>query len=586
MVGAGNGIKRYEFGDEYVLLPHERLLFRGDTPVRLKPKVFETLLVLVQNAGRVLTKDELITKIWDGDAVEEGNLSQYVYVLRKTFGESPQDHRFILTLPGHGYKFVPAVTRSEANGHVSHNGHAPGTLTSLAVLPLELLGASPARKYLGLTIADNLITRLGADRRLLVRSTTSVLRYAGSNIDPAQIGSELEVGLVLSGTISEVSRKTRINLQLTEIESLRVVWTHTFESLSPEDLEFHDLIVDHVAAALRSDLPARNGEWTPKDPEVYQKWLKARLFWETRTEASLRRAAESVAEIVTADPGFPLGHIGVADAHLLLGEYQFIAPEIAFPVARAAVELALAIDPDLSQAHASLAEYYFYYERDWAKAEQLFHRAIELDPRYASGYHWYAWFLIGMGRHDEALTNLETAQRLDPNSLILNIARGLPFLYKRNYARAIRHFESVLDVAPQSGHALYYLGSARLLSGDAGGAIAALESAAKQTAMQQTFALLGYAYARAGRKAEASGMVDRLDEMAISKYVSPYVRAILHCGLGNASEAITQLRRARDERAAWLVWLRCDPLLDPLRGVPDFDEIVRSLNFPPNLPSI
>src|SRR5215213_5778345 len=249
-------ILRYEFGN-YRLLPSERLLFCAGENIPLKSKVFETLLTLVRHPGKLLTKDELMTQIWGNNFVEEANLTQNIFTLRKIFGEKPRDHQFIVTVPGRGYRFVaPVETITEAKGenysndaiHSSLNGHTK----SLAVLPFKFLMPkdSESEKYLGLAIADSLITQLSMCRKFSVRSTEAVLKYVETDKDAISIGREMEVEVVLSGTIQTFNAKIRANLQLYDTKSGDTLWADKFEVVSNDFFEMQDKISSEAAAAL------------------------------------------------------------------------------------------------------------------------------------------------------------------------------------------------------------------------------------------------------------------------------------------------------------------------------------------------
>lgn len=284
-------------------------------------------------------------------------------------------------------------------------------------------------------------------------------------------------------------------------------------------------------------------------------------------------------KVAAAEPDFPLGYIGIADSYLLLGEFLYLSPTAAFPPAREAAEQALRLETGLSEGFASLAEYFFYYERDWIQAEKYYRRAIEINPDYATARHWYTWFLCAMKRFDEALAQIEEAQKLDPNSLILSTIRGMPFYYKKQFERAITQFRSILEIEPDFTHARYYLGSSLAHVGQVADAIAEFEKISESEPMQQSFALLGYCYAVAGREREALTMLAKLDEIENQRYVSPYIRAFIHTGLGETEQALTLLEKAFEEKAAWLVWLNVDPFFARLHNQKRFKTIIGKLNL-------
>lgn len=575
----------FEFED-YVLRPSERLLLRNGTPVPLKAKVFETLLNLVRNHGRILSKEDLMKLIWSDRYVEENNLSQYIFILRRILGEHPQDHRFIVTIPGHGYRFVAKVNEipESSNGHLHISSPPDETykVRSIAILPPAYLDPEQKDEFLGLALADTLITQLSTNKSISVRSTAAVHRYTGSGKDPIVIGQEIKVDAIMSGTIYKVRDLVAVNLQLTNVVSQETIWANRFEINTDDFLELQGEIAAEVANALAIELEkpdASPAHRMPKNQEIYQKYLKARFLWERRTESGLLEGLACVQEIVESEPDFPLAYIGISDSYLLLGEYLYLSPEESFPFAREAAERALELDPRQAEGYASMAEYYHYYEKDWAKAEECYQKANRLNPNYASARHWYAWSLMCSRRFDEALEQIEIAQSIDPSSMVLSTSRGLPFYFKREYARAVRQFELVLEIQPRLTYARYYLGSALVHGGDPYSAIREFEMLVEDEPVQQAIAQLGFSYAEAGKFDSARGCIRRLDEMEQTRYISPYIRAIIHCGLGEIDEALTMLEQAFYEKAPWLVWLRIDPFLTRLYGESRFEDLLDRLNL-------
>ncbi len=580
-----NRISHFEF-ENYILLPSERLLVRNGQPVPLKSKAFETLLTLILHRGQLLTKEELMGKIWGESFVEEGNLTQNIFALRKIFGEKPHDHRFIVTVSGRGYKFVAKVreiidavdsTIHSQNGH-SNNGY----IKSLAILPLKFLPANASidNEHLGLAIADSLITQLNTNQIVSVRPTEAVIKYAETAMDVVTIGQELAVDNILSGTIQTSGDKVRANFQLHEVRTGETLWASKIEAQSGDVFELQDQISKQAAteltAKINSGLTVRSA---PKSLETFQTYFKYRFFWETRTETGLMKSLSGAKEIVATDPDFALGYIGLADSYLLLGHHLFLAPDEILPAVRQAVDKALELDPNLAEAYATKADHCFI-TRDFAQAEHFHRLSMKLKPNYASERHWYGWLLMALGRFDESLEQIESAQMLDTGSLYLGVVRGVPFFYKRQFDRAIKQFQLVLDVDPNFSRARYYLGSTLFHSGEREKGIAEFEKVVAAEPIQQTMALLGYCYGVTGQESKAREMLRQIDLIACRRYVSPYVRAYIHNGLGEIDEALSQLEKAFEENAMWLVWLNIDMNLRNLRDEPRFGRLIRKLNFP------
>lgn len=306
----GEDFVRYEF-DEYSLLTSERLLLRRGERVALKPKVFATLLALVQNPGRLLSKEELIGLIWPDSFVEENNLSQNIFTLRRVLGESPQDHRFVVTVPGYGYRFVAKV-REIDEGEVPSGGleaaEVRSPVRSLAVLPLKSLPPDTGNDYLGLVIADTLITQLGASGVVSVRPTSTVLKYAETERDTLEVGRKLQVDAVLDGTVRRSGDAMKVNVQMLAVPGGETLWASRFEAAAADFAAIEDALAEQVAASLRIELErgasARPRRKSPKEIDVYQTYVKGRFFWDKRTEEGLRLALSSACAAWRRSPSY------------------------------------------------------------------------------------------------------------------------------------------------------------------------------------------------------------------------------------------------------------------------------------------
>ncbi|MEP7039343.1 MAG: winged helix-turn-helix domain-containing protein [Acidobacteriota bacterium] len=581
-----NLILQYKFED-YVLLPSERLLLQNGQSVPLKSKVFDTLLTLVRSAGQILTKEVLMDSIWSESFVEEGNLTQNIFMLRKLFGEKLCEHRFIVTVPGQGYKFVAKVqeiTGTDIGNLNSRNGHSKnGHNKSLAVLPLKFLlaGQSTDKEHLGSAIADSLITQLNANNTISIRPTEAVLKYAETKKDSVSIGRELEVDMILSGTLQTSGEKIRANLQLHEVKTGDTLWASKIEVQSTDFFDLQDQISKQTTLELtanirKENLPVQN---TPKNLDTFQTYIKYRFFGETRTEKGLTTGLNGAEELVSSEPDYPLAYVWVADSYLLLGHHLFLAPDKVFPAVCENIKKALELDQNLAEAYATKADYYFI-QRDWAQAESCHQFSMKLKPNYASERHWYSWFLTAMRRFDESLEQIEYAQMLNSNSLYLGVVRGVPLIYKREFDKAIKQFQLVLDIDPNYVRARYYLGGTLFHSGEREKGISELEKVVAAEPIQQIIGILGYCYGIAGHETKAREMLRWIDRIESKRYVSPYVRAYIHNGLGENDKALSQLEKGFDENAIWLIWLNIDMSLQSLSDEPRFKRLLQKLNFP------
>ncbi|MGH9769674.1 MAG: winged helix-turn-helix domain-containing tetratricopeptide repeat protein [Blastocatellia bacterium] len=575
----------HDFGP-FRLLPAARVLLREGQPVALTAKVFDLLVVLVENRGVLLERNFLMNMLWPDAIVEEGNLTQCIFVLRKALGAGHSETTYIATVPGRGYRFVAPVTEStgrvDAPGlpQINDGQQAISLTTSLAVLPLKLLGVGQTAILLGTGVADAIISSLSRNSRLIVRPTTAVLKYAEIGKDPIVAGRELRVDLVLDGTLQHAGERIRVSMQLVKVTSGVTLWADRFDATFTDVFAVQDSIAAQVAEALRLRIGiagGRRGEGRTDDIEVYQLYIKGRYFWDKRSEPGLTRGLECAREMIRLDPNFASAWVGLADSCALLAEYLFRDPQAMFKEVKSAALKALELDDDLAEAHASLAEALLYHDWDWAEAEREYRLAIKLNPNYSSAFLFYAWLLLTQGRFDEASQSLRRAQRIDPGSLTLKTVMGLPHYYQRQYERAIGHYRQALEMEADFAQAHYYLGEALILEGRYNDAVAAFRHVAP-VHPQQALALEAFAHARAGREDEARRILQDLTELAAERYISPYCLARIHAGLRDFEKAFAELERGVAERACWMIFLRVDPFLDELRNDPRFPGLLRLLS--------
>ncbi len=485
----------YAFGP-FLLDTRERRLLRDGKVVPLTLKAFDLLRVLVENQGHLLRKEELLAQVWPDAIVEENNLTVTIAALRKALDEGPADRRYIETVPRRGYRFVadfhpsaePAPAAPSRRGraarplalaavvmalaaaaalawlwrHSPPAGNAP--VRSMAVLPFRSL--TNDGEYLGLGMADALITRLGRTS-LLVRSTGAVQKYAVPGLDPVAAGRELQVDSVLEGSIQTSGDQLRTTVRLLRVGDGSTLWAGTFDERLPDIFSVQDSISQRVVEALALQLTeAQRSRLTRRDTsdsEAYQLYLRGRFFWNKRTRDGFERGVASFRQAVAKDPAYALAYAGLADSHIGMTFYHYASPHAAMPLAREAAQKALEIDDSLAEAHASLAHVKTNYEWDWAEAERLSRKAIALEPDYATAHQWYGvHYLAPMGRLEEAIAETRRAQQLDPLSAVFNAFVGASLYFARRYDEAIDECRKTIDLHPDFGVAHWYLGRAYL----------------------------------------------------------------------------------------------------------------------------
>ena len=611
----------YAFGP-FLLDTRERRLLRDGQPVPLTIKAFDLLEVLAKNDGRLLRKEELLRRVWPDAVVEENNLTVTISALRKALGEGPTDRQYIETVPRRGYRFVADLREvaddANAEAAVSKAGEkgrdrllwalaaaltsvlvagsalwmhraraAPlAPVRSLAVLPFHSL-TGPDGEYLGLGMADALITRLGSTKMLIVRSTGAVHKYLGSDVDPVAAGHELQVDAVLDGSIQSAAGRLRATVRLLRVSDGATLWAEAFDERRNDIFSLQDSISEQVAEGLTLQLTdAQRTLLTRRDTddtEAYHSYLKGRFFWNKRTKDGFQRGLAFFREAVERDPTYARAYTGVADSYIGLTYYQYERPHEAMPRAKAAALKALEIAPSLAEAHVSLAHILGNYDWDWTAAEREWRQAILLDPEYATAHQWYAvHYLTPAGRLEEALAEARRAQQLDPLSPVFNAFVGATLLFARRDDEAIDECRKTIDLYPEFGVGHWYLGRAYLQKGRFPEALAELRDAVRLSGESPLMqGSLAFAYAASGDQAKARGMLAELVWLRAQHYGSAVDLAMIHAALGERDEAFRWLDEAAAERAFHLVYLKVWPELDVLRPDPRFARMVDRVGLPP-----
>jgi len=457
-------------------------------------------------------------------------------------------------------------------------------IRGIAVLPFVNASPDPDFEYFSDGMTDEIISALAQVSGLRVASRTTVFGFKGRRGDVRTIGAQLGVPLVIEGTVRKAGSRLRITVQLTDVMDGRLLWSERYEREDRDVFAVQDEIARAIVDRLRMDMAGPIGEphshrYT-ENLRAYELYLKGRFAWNQRTDGSVSEAIRLFQAAAGEDPRYALAYTGLADAHALHLDYRIGPVAEGMRRAREYAEQAIALDDSLAEAHCSLAWVTFIHEWEWDTAGREFRRAIELNPRYATARQWHAWYLAAMGRLSEGLAEAHRAMELDPASV--SIRRGLGWLY--SVAREPESGVSVLRQAvvmnPEAVETRITLGIVQEQAGQLHEAETALR-AALELAPQDTHALVTLArtVARAGRRDEAERIAAEVRGFEATRYVSPTDLAKLALGMGDADAAFAALERVRRERRGWLVYLKVDPLFDPVRGDPRFAELARLMRL-------
>jgi TolB-like protein len=470
----------------------------------------------------------------------------------------------------------------------SMRASTPVPVRSLAVLPFKPLVAAARDEYLELGLADALITRLSIVRQLVVRPTSSIVKYAAAGSDPLRAGRELGVDAVLDASVQRAGDRVRITVRLLRVADGTALWANTFDQRQSTDVfNVETVVSERLTETLMLTLSAEeknrlNRRDTPS-PEAYQLFLRGRYCWSKRTEEWLTKAVGFFQRAIESDPAYALAYVGLADAytHLALVNVGGLPPREAFPKAKDAALKALAIDRGLAEAHAALGFVALHYDWDPAAAERELQQAIDLKPQYAPAHMWYGENLSTLGRHDEAIGEATRADEIEPASLDISRGVGARLYQARRYDKAIEQLRKTLELDPTHDQTRYILGLTYVAAARFDEGIRELtQSVGLSGGSPTTLGALGYAYARAGRNDDARNTIEELTALSKRRYVSPYNIALIYAGLRDDDQAFGWLERAYAERSSRLTYLRVLPEFDGLRSDRRFGALLRRIGLP------
>jgi len=459
-----------------------------------------------------------------------------------------------------------------------------GRIRSIAVLPLQNLAGE---EYFADGMTDALIADLGKMGGVDVISRTSVMRFKGTRQPLPDIGRALNVDAILEGSVLRAGSRVRITVDLVEARTDRRLWTETYERDVKDVIAMQNDVARAVARAINVTLSRQDEERLAASghavaPEAYEAYLKGRYYWNRRDPDSLRQSVTYFERALAADAQYAPAYAGLADAYTVLGSVGgALPPGEAMAKARQATESALALDDSLGEAHTSLAMVQFWHDWQWADAEASFRRAIKLNPSYPTAHHWFAIYLSAMGRHDEAMAEMDQASRLDPVSPIIQASRGWVLYQRRQFDRSLEECRRTLALEPTFLRAYNYIGMNYLQKRMPAEALRALQEADRLAGPSAVArGELAQAYVASGRRDEATAILDALLKPGAYPYVASADIATIYIALGDRDRAFAWLEKAYQERSFAMVYLKVHPAYDPIRADPRFVDLLARLRFP------
>ena len=464
-----------------------------------------------------------------------------------------------------------------------------GPIDSLAVLPFTNASKDPDAEYLSDGITESVINSLLQLPQLRVLPRTLVFPYKGEK-DPLKAGRKLKVRGVLTGEVSRQGDNLLVQAELTDVNRGSQLWGKRFQEDFSDAFAVQERIAQEILKSLRVNLSGeeeqRFGKRDTQDAEAYDLYLKGRLYWNKRTADSILKGIEFFEKSIERDPNYALPYAGLSDSFVLLAFYGWRPPKELLPKARQNAIRALQIDGTIAEAHVTLADTSYLFDRDWETAEREFRQGIALSPDYSTGHQWFANYLIVSGRPEEAVREILRAQKLDPLDLIINTDVGLIYYYAGEKQKAIEHFHKTLELEPNFFLTHVYLALVHLQGGSLQEAIEEAQTATRLAPDDpDALALLGHAYGVAGRKREAEAKLEEIQKLSKERFVSAFPVAFIYLGLGQRDKAFQWLEKAYEERAPRLVYLGIEHAFDPLRADPRFQDLLERLGIPARPPN-
>jgi DNA-binding winged helix-turn-helix (wHTH) protein/Tfp pilus assembly protein PilF/TolB-like protein len=610
--------------DAGVLRRHGRRVPLQEQPARI-------LALLVSRPGDVVTREELRQLVWTDDTFVEfdASLNAAITKIRRALGDSASAPRFIETLPKRGYRFLADVqglqsgsgsTTASASAVAAPSvaadveaGETPGIgrgrrtallgITAATLVSAWLLSAGPAPRspasfVRSLTVqpfdvrVEDMHPNLGSElaaaigRRLGRLQTLTVKPWPpGATADPLALSRELKVDGRLDGVVTRTGQQLAIALRLVSTDGERPLWEEVVNLPVSDLMWLESQIAQRVGAAL--DVPMNGRERAAlarhmtESLDAYQWFLRGRLHFERRTNRDLREAIAAFERATASDPSYAVAYAWVANTYSPLAYLGFAPPWETGPAQRAAAEKALLLDAGLAEAHLALAMVLAVHERRWEDAEAEYRRALELDPNYATGRHWYGFFLQTLGRFDEALSERQRALEIDPLTPMLSVGLAELHLAMHQPDRAMDALEQTLERYPRFWYA-------RLVRGQALGALGRHREAlqdfieaerATPNIFWVTSSLVG-ALAATGDAREARRRVEDAERLARSTFVSPFDLALMRIALGDVDLAFDWLRRSCDMKEVRLTSIGFLREVDPIRQDSRFTELLACVGLP------
>jgi TolB-like protein/DNA-binding winged helix-turn-helix (wHTH) protein/tetratricopeptide (TPR) repeat protein len=635
-----------KFGDGLELDRNSYELRRASRALKLERIPLDILFLLVERRGQLVTREDIIAKIWGKDVFldTDSSINGAIRKIRQALKDDPENPVFVQTVTGKGYRFIAAVTVTEAPiqetggkkvessnpvvppvptalptrserrfswtswpwvvalatfvvvavlaaviyqlRRVSSRSAGPQGRVMLAVLPFANLSNDPEQEYFSDGLTEETITDLGElnPDRLGVIARTSAAAYKHTNKTIAQIGRELGVDYILEGSVRREGGSARITAQLIRVKDQVHLWAHNYDretgGLLALQNELGRAIAQQVQVKLTTLYGIRLVNKYAPNPEAYELYLKGRFYLKQRTFDAMDKSIEYFQRSIEKDPGFALAYAGLADSYLARATGS---PQEFDPKAKAAALRALELDDDLAEAHAALGAEKADFEYDWPGAEQEFKRAIALNPNYADAHYRYAWtYLTPLGKSEQAISEMKKALELDPFSRMDNTVLGLTYFYARKYDQAEEQFRKAIELNPDFFVTYYHFAWLYSEMGQYPNAISEFTKGRLLSGDDGVVKDAASKDVELKKAFAAKGATGFWQQLLKSREIGEFDTPQVYARLGDKEEALRGLERNYEERATLGTLLNVDPAFDSLRSDQRFVELVRRMGLTPN----
>lgn len=624
-----------EFG-RFRLDAQKKILWHEDEPINLPLKEIELLCVLTET-GELVSKEEILNRVWQDSFIEESNLSSHIYRLRKMFAKYGESEEIIQNVPKRGYRFTGEVISFSSTpdlliekksitqtlieeideepfepsikqlppapkqnrwwvlglvilglmlgglGYYFYFRNQSEEIKSIAVLPLKSFDSKIKDENLNLRIMDSIITRLSKIESISVRPTSSTIKFAESEETAVEIGKKLVVDAVLEGLIQRENNKLRVTVQLVSVKNTKQIWSEQFDGESDKLLDLQNVISSKLLHELNLRLTKEQetnfAQRPTNNSDAYEEYLKGRYFWQKRTPESLRSAINSFEKAIKLDSNFADAYVGLADSHYLLFDYSYDTSPNNVEIAKKYLAQAIEINPNLAEAYTTLGLLQTTYEWNWKEAEESLLKAKKLAPNSANTHHRYGTLLTKLRRFSEAESEMRIAKELDPTSTSINMNLGVVLMHSKKTQAAIEQLIKTLDLDTNFISPKWYLARTYWLIGDKKKSLEEYVKIIDFTGDKELAKKLESDIREFGETTAIRNWAREWEKQYNKNEVDEHSIAVVYSFLQDRDETLNWLEKSVESRHPWATWINAESEFDFIRDEPRFQAILQKMNL-------